>query len=296
MERQKGVGVWANPEFLDAFAGLPVVQAGRVMISNIIDQELRKRCTTVFSIGIGTGIMYKPFLNAINNRQLSLIGIDILPEMIEACNKLIGQNKGCVLSTQDVREQFLLPNQSVDIVEASLVLHHILKADELIDIFKRIHAVLKPGGKFVLYDIDVDIGSHIESKLRTLEDRYIQVNIDLNTAEFVFRDKQIKKRQKILDPMSRNDQEIIKNMDIQTCNPLIMEMELYKPDLKHVIMDNVSNARQGLEWHRSIKDWKELIGMSFNKTSSVEVFDSKIIKKEFQQVLDRPFLMVVTKK
>jgi len=295
MGKQEGVGVWANPEFLDAFAGLPVVQAGRVITSNIIDHELRKGQKTVFSIGIGTGVMYKPFLDTIQNRKLNLIGIDILPEMIETSNKLLGRNKNCILSVKDAREEFPIPQRSVDIVEASLVLHHILKTDELTDIFKRINTILKPGGKFILYDIDVDIGSYIESKLQKLEKEYDQVDIDFKTAEFTFRDGQTAKKQKILDPAQKNDQEIIENMDMQTCNPLIMEMELYKPDLRRVIMDNISNARQGLEWHRSIKDWRELISMSFDKTSSVEIFDSTIIKKEFQQVLDSPFLMVTTK-
>lgn len=291
MPEKKGRGTWAKPEFLDKFSGLPVICSGRSITCNFIHEKLEKNgVASTFSIGIGTGMMYEPFKNKINGGQLILQGIDILPSMIkEAKTKLVGN---VLLSSRDAREPFNITDETIDIVEAGLVLHHILKSKELIDIFKRIKKILKPGGQFILFDIDVSVGEYVENKLKKLELDFGQADIDYETGEFVFKEQRIK----ILDTQNPEEETIVSNLNRVTCDPLLEEMKRYKPEIKAIIEDNVQKARQGTEWHRSIINWIKLLKQGFDNSCSIEIITPEAIKEQFQKVLDNPFVIVVTKK
>ena len=289
-ERQ-GRGTWKNPEFLNKFSGLPVICSGRSITCNFIYEKLENNgASSVFSIGIGTGMMYELFKNRINREQLILQGIDILPSMIKEAKTKLGGN--VLLSSRDAREPFNIADETIDIVEAGLVLHHILKSEELIDIFRRIKKVLKPSGQFILFDIDVSVGEYIEKKLKKLELDFGLADIDYEKGEFVFKEQKIK----ILDPQNPEEKKLIANLDQITCIPLLKEMRTHKPEIKDIIEDNVQKARQGTEWHRSIKSWLKLIELGFGSDCLVNIIKSKEIKKQFPQVLDNPFIIVVTNK
>ena len=201
-----------------------------------------------------------------------------------------------VLSIHDVRENFGLPSSSVNVVEAGLILHHILERETLVEIMRRINAVLKPNGIFVLGDIDVAIGEYIDQKKHILQQQFSSVAIDMDTGEFIGLNGQ-SKRIKILDPKNGNDQLVLDRMDEITCKPLEQEMRLHNPTLQEPIFANIANAHKGLEWHRAIDGsggWLSIVSEGF-LNCQIQTIRPSEIKKEFSSVLDNPFVIVVTK-
>lgn len=293
-----GVGVWARPDLFERCAGLPVLKSIRSITSSIIEGLLNNsESQKVLSIGIGPGIMYDVFKEEILAGRLNLIGIDILPEMLAKASQNLGR-QNVTLIEKDIRENLSLPPKSVNIAEAGLVLHHVLEGDELVSIFRQINQVLIKNGVFILGDIDVAIGEHIEAKLQHLRQTYPRVSIDLETGEFVCSNgNQI--RLKILDSRNVEDQGILKNMTVTTCQPLEDEMRKYNASLSDAILANTANARKGLEWHRSIKGkhgWISLIKKGFEATPvNIEIIRPAEIKRRFSNVLDNPFVVVVRK-
>jgi tRNA (cmo5U34)-methyltransferase len=98
----------------------------------------------ILELGVGTGMTAKRVL-AVHPRA-QLVGIDESEAMLAEADV-----------AGDLRVSRLedpLPEGPFDLVVSCLVIHH-LDADGKPDLFRRIAAVLKPGGRFVLADVVV---------------------------------------------------------------------------------------------------------------------------------------------
>jgi tRNA (cmo5U34)-methyltransferase len=101
---------------------------------------------SILELGTGTGETAKRVLAA--HPAARLVGIDESPAMLAAAAETIDA---------DLRASRLedpLPEGPFDLVVSCLAIHH-LDADGKRDLFHRIAAVLRPGGRFVLADVVV---------------------------------------------------------------------------------------------------------------------------------------------
>jgi tRNA (cmo5U34)-methyltransferase len=102
---------------------------------------------TILELGIGTGETARRVLAAHPDARLT--AVDSSPEMLEHARK--------VVPTADVRLARLqdpLPDGPFDLVVSALAVHH-LDGPGKQGLFRRVAAVLEPGGTFVLADVVV---------------------------------------------------------------------------------------------------------------------------------------------
>jgi tRNA (cmo5U34)-methyltransferase len=102
---------------------------------------------TILELGVGTGETARRVLA--RHPDAELVALDSSPEMLERARE--------VLPKADLRRARLedpLPEGPFDLVVSALAVHH-LDGPGKQDLFKRIAAVLAPGGRFVLADVVV---------------------------------------------------------------------------------------------------------------------------------------------
>jgi L-threonylcarbamoyladenylate synthase len=103
----------------------------------------------VLELGTGTGETATRLLE--RHPDAELVGIDESTGMLEVARSRLPADR---VSLRVARLQDRLPDGPFDLVASALCVHHLL-ADEKRDLFDRIHAVLAPGGRFVLADVVV---------------------------------------------------------------------------------------------------------------------------------------------
>jgi tRNA (cmo5U34)-methyltransferase len=101
----------------------------------------------ILELGIGTGETARRVLA--RHADAQLVAIDSSPEMLERAREAVPQADVRLAQLQDP-----LPEGPFDLVVSALAVHH-LDGDGKRDLFKRIAAVLRPGGRFVLADVVV---------------------------------------------------------------------------------------------------------------------------------------------
>ena len=105
------------------------------------------RVSTILELGIGTGETAKRVLAA--HPAARLTAIDSSPEMVERARAAVPQADLRVARLEDP-----LPDGPFDLVVSALAVHH-LDGPGKGDLFRRVAAVLEPGGVFVLADVVV---------------------------------------------------------------------------------------------------------------------------------------------
>jgi tRNA (cmo5U34)-methyltransferase len=100
---------------------------------------------TILELGIGTGETAKRVLAAHPDARLT--AIDSSPEMVERARTVVPQADLRVARLEDP-----LPDGPFDVVVSALAVHH-LDGPGKEDLFRRVAAVLGPGGVFVLADV-----------------------------------------------------------------------------------------------------------------------------------------------
>jgi demethylmenaquinone methyltransferase/2-methoxy-6-polyprenyl-1,4-benzoquinol methylase/phosphoethanolamine N-methyltransferase len=103
----------------------------------------------VLDVGCGTGEV--TLLAKIYAKDGKVYGIDPAPEMISVARRKAAQKKLTIDFRVGVIEALPFPNESIDVVTSSLMMHHLpenLKKRGLAEIYR----VLKPGGRLLVAD------------------------------------------------------------------------------------------------------------------------------------------------
>ncbi len=108
----------------------------------------------VLDVGCGTGSLALAAKRRVGSRGL-VYAIDPSPEMIEAARRKARLSRLEVAFEIGGAQALELPDASVDVVFATLVLHH-LPHDDLVESFREIGRILVPGGRLLAVDLDLD--------------------------------------------------------------------------------------------------------------------------------------------
>lgn len=104
---------------------------------------------TVLELGTGSGETARRLLDALPGA--SLVGIDASPEMLAAAHDVL---RGRSVQLREQRFEDPLPAGPYDLVASALAIHH-LDGSGKAELFGRVAAVLRPGGRFVMADVVV---------------------------------------------------------------------------------------------------------------------------------------------
>jgi tRNA (cmo5U34)-methyltransferase len=96
----------------------------------------------VLDLGAGTGLMSEAVLSRYPEAEMVLV--DGAAEMVEQAPARLGDSVRTIVA--DMRDP--LPDGPFDAVVSALAIHHLEHSDKQ-DLYRRIHAVLRPGGVFV---------------------------------------------------------------------------------------------------------------------------------------------------
>ncbi len=150
-------GNWAN----EYDATLGKVRRHHDLLNLAVRVSRVKKGDHVLDLGCGTGLLSLKLLKRADCRitaaDSSADMLKLFEEKIAALD--LGSRIRCV--RQDAAG-LRFPKESFDIVAATVALHHVKNKLPMV---KKIRSVLKPGGRFVLGEIDVDsTGDHADPK------------------------------------------------------------------------------------------------------------------------------------
>jgi len=108
----------------------------------------------ILDIGCGTGTLTRDIANALSNKTRSLcIGLDAAEEMVKIA-RLKSSKIPNIQFDATIAEELPYPPEKFDAVVSTFFFHHIhfeLKKKVLAEVAR----VLKPGGRFIVVDVDV---------------------------------------------------------------------------------------------------------------------------------------------
>lgn len=106
---------------------------------------------SILDLGVGSGLTAQHILEALPEARL--LGLDASSEMLTAAEAILDPER---TELRQGRIEDPLPQGPFDLVTSTLAVHH-LDGPGKADLFTRIAAVLRPGGRFILGDIVVPI-------------------------------------------------------------------------------------------------------------------------------------------
>lgn len=115
----------------------------------LVDATRRVHAHRVLDLGSGTGETARRLLDAHPHAELH--GIDASDEMVAAAEDALAGRPAHFRTGQLDRP---LPTGDYDLVSSALAVHHLTGAEKQ-QLFRRIAAILAPGGRFVLADVVV---------------------------------------------------------------------------------------------------------------------------------------------
>lgn len=151
---------WAN----DYDNTLGKVDRHHELLNLVVELSNVKNGQKVLDIGCGTGLLSLKFLE---KAGCSITGVDSSPEMLSIFNnktKKLALSTRVVCKLEDAKALDFEPNM-FDVVASTVTLHHLTDKFPTI---KKIHEILKPKGRFVLGDIDMDTTGNLTDSKRLL--------------------------------------------------------------------------------------------------------------------------------
>ena len=149
---------WAN-EYDDT---LGKIKRHHQLLNLVVKLSNVKKDQKVLDVGCGTGLLSLKFLE---KADCYITGIDSSAEMlsifIEKIKKL-ALSERVVYKLEDAKSIEFKPD-SFDIVASTMTLHHLKNKYPTI---KKIHNILKPKGRFVLGDVNIDTTGKITDPIR----------------------------------------------------------------------------------------------------------------------------------
>jgi ubiquinone/menaquinone biosynthesis C-methylase UbiE len=135
------------------------------LLDLVVESSGVKDNDKVLDIGCGTGLLSLKFLK---KADCLIYGVDNSPPMLKIFKDKIEKLKlsGEISCTLGDAESLDFPSEKFDIIASTVTLHHVKNKYPVI---KKIYRLLKPGGKFVLGDINVDTTGSPEDPKRLLK-------------------------------------------------------------------------------------------------------------------------------
>jgi len=124
----------------------------------------------LLELGCGSGALFEKILP----RKAGTIGVDYSQAMLDEARNNLGKQAKNVDLRLGYLEHLPLADQSVEIVAAYMVLHHVAQP---LDALKDAHRVLKPGGKLAI----LDLCSH---KNELMRERYADLWLGFSPKQF----------------------------------------------------------------------------------------------------------------
>jgi tRNA (cmo5U34)-methyltransferase len=100
----------------------------------------------ILDLGCGTGLEIGALLQRVPNA--SIIGVDLSEQMLEGLRTRYAGHMGQIKLIRDSYLTMPLGTQTYDVIVSTMAMHHVLH-DTKRELYKKIHAALKPGGKYV---------------------------------------------------------------------------------------------------------------------------------------------------
>ena len=157
---KKWFGNWAN-EYDQTLGKL---KRHHKLLDLVVESSRVQKDDKVLDVGCGTGLLSLKYLKKTN---CFIFGIDSSAEMLSIFKKKIkklGLGKKITCKLEDV-ESLNFNNHIFDIIASTVALHHVKNKYSMI---KKIHKLLKTGGKFVLGDIDMDTTGKLRDPKRLI--------------------------------------------------------------------------------------------------------------------------------
>lgn len=116
----------------------------------------------VLDVGYGTGLLSLKFLQA---ADCTLHGIDLSEDMLDIWKQKVEKLNLASRVTMELGDitNLELGDSAFDIVASTVTLHHIIDKQPVID---KIYRILKPKGRFVLGELDLDSSGALEDVAR----------------------------------------------------------------------------------------------------------------------------------
>jgi ubiquinone/menaquinone biosynthesis C-methylase UbiE len=134
------------------------------LLDLVVKSSAVKDDDRVLDIGCGTGLLSLKFLE---KADCLIHGIDSSPEMLQIFKNKIDKldlSRKISCEFKDA-ENLDLKKNFFDVIASTVSLHHIKNKYPMI---RKIYSLLKPGGKFVLGDIDMDTTGNVRDPRRLL--------------------------------------------------------------------------------------------------------------------------------
>ena len=148
-----------------------------------VENALIQRGDSVLDVGCGTGEV--TLLAKVHAKDGKVYGIDPAPEMISVARQKAARKKLAIDFRVGVIEALPFPNESLDVVTSSLMMHHLpeyLKERGLMEIYR----VLKPGGRLLIADFMRPTGSLL-NHLFIVFSRHQGLKTGIEDLEKIFR-------------------------------------------------------------------------------------------------------------
>jgi tRNA (cmo5U34)-methyltransferase len=137
--------------------------------------EKTDRPLHILDLGCGTGLEIEFLLSRVPNARIT--GVDLAESMLDLLRQRYADHMGQITLVMDSYLTLPFGTQTCDHVISVMSLHHLLR-DTKLQLYRRIHAALKPGGKYV--EGDSVVLAETESELLA---EYHELTADMPDAQ-----------------------------------------------------------------------------------------------------------------